>query len=144
MADVLTAEDIPQDVQEFFKSIDMCQDGYRAMFALGNYGLTFDEAANRLEERGYPRFAAWVREKKNTPEYVHFYGKEVTVSYNVFNPLTGTHTEYSDEASAREAVIEVSKQILAAYPVNVVEVHTNENGDSAWVPTTLTTPINIS
>lgn len=131
-----------EEIDAFLKDIGMCKEGYDAMNALGNYGLTLDEAANNLRNAGYPKFAEWILEQKKTEAYVRFNGKVLTMgAYQVFNPLTGIHTEYPDEQSAREAMVVIGQQILETYPVTLVQAISNENGDQAWSPVTLETPL---
>lgn len=56
------------------------------------------------------------------------------INYQVFNPLTGLHTEYQNEEEARVAVCEISKQIIEIYKPTVCKTIPNENGDSTWIP----------
>ena len=132
------------EIDAFLKEIGMCQEGYDVMNKLGNYGLTLDEAAQRLKENGYPKFAEWVLEQKKTEAYVRFNGKVITVSYQVFNPLTGVHTEYPDKESARVAMVSIAQQILETHTISIVKVVANENGDAAWTPTTIEQPLVVS
>ena len=46
-----------QEIDTFLKDIGMCKEGYEAMNALGNYGLTLDEASANLNASGYPKYA---------------------------------------------------------------------------------------
>jgi hypothetical protein len=128
--------DIPEDVQAFFTELGMCQEGYDVMAKINSYGLTFDEAANRLEERGYPKLASWVLEQKKTEAYVRFYGKVITMgAYQVFNPLTGVHTRYETEAEAKQTLIVIAQEVLKQHCPQVVQELSNENGDTTWIPT---------
>lgn len=127
-----------QEIDTFLKDIGMCKEGYDAMNALGNYGLTLDEASANLNASGYPKFAEWVLEQKKTEAYVRFNGKVITMgAYQVFNPLTGVHTKYETEAEAKQALIVIAQEILNQHSPTVVRELTNENGDSAWIATEL-------
>lgn len=137
--------DIPQNTLDFFKELGMCADGYTVMTKLGNYGLTFDEAATRLEDNGYPRYAQWVRDQKKTEAYVRFYGSVITMgAYQVFNPLTGVHTRYETEEEAKQALVIVAQEVLKQHCPTVVQEISNENGDTAWVATTMNETLVIS
>jgi hypothetical protein len=66
------------------------------------------------------------------------------MSIVVFNPFSGTNTEYATEELAREAVLELSKQVLENYKIYVAQATIDENGDSTWTPYELTNPIVLS
>ena len=55
-------------------------------------------------------------------------------TYQVFNPITGTHTRCYSDDEAKAMLIEVAKQVLALHvpSVNLEIVH--ENGDVTWMP----------
>lgn len=134
-----------EEIDAFLKDIGMCKEGYDAMNALGNYGLTLDEAANNLKNAGYPKFAEWILEQKKTEAYVRFNGKVITMgAYQVFNPLTGVHTRYETEAEAKQALVAIAKEILRQHAPTVVQELSNENGDTVWIPSTLNETLNIS
>lgn len=134
-----------QEIDTFLKDIGMCKEGYDAMNALGNYGLTLDEAANNLRNAGYPKFAEWILEQKKTEAYVRFNGKVLTMgAYQVFNPLTGVHTRYETEVEVKAALVEIAKQILEQHCPTVVQELSNENGDTCWIPTKMNETLVIS
>lgn len=134
-----------QEIDTFLKDIGMCKEGYDAMNALGNYGLTLDAAANNLRNAGYPKFAEWILEQKKTEAYVRFNGKVLTMgAYQVFNPLTGIHTRYETEAEAKAALVEIAQEVLKQHCPTVVQELSNENGDTCWIPTTMHTTLVIS
>lgn len=134
-----------EEIDAFLKDIGMCKEGYDAMNALGNYGLTLDEAANNLKNAGYPKFAEWILEQKKTEAYVRFNGKVLTMgAYQVFNPLTGIHTRYETEAEAKAALVEIAKQVLQQHCPTVVQELSNENGDTCWISTKLNETLIIS
>ena len=55
-------------------------------------------------------------------------------TYQLYNPLTGTHTRYETEAEAKTAFAELAKQMIAIYTPSVNEEITHENGDVTWTP----------
>jgi len=133
------------EIDAFLREIGMCQEGYDAMNALGNYGLTLDEAAAKLNDSGYPKFAEWVLEQKKTEAYVRFNGKVITMgAYQVFNPLTGVHTRYETEAEAKQALIVIAQDILKQHSPTVVQELSNENGDTVWIATKMNETLVIS
>lgn len=134
-----------EEIDTFLKDIGMCKEGYDAMNALGNYGLTLDEAANNLKNAGYPKFAEWILAQKQTEAYVRFNGKVLTMgAYQVFNPLTGIHTRYETEEEAKQALIIIAQEVLKQHCPTVVQELSNENGDTCWIPTTMNETLVIS
>ena len=89
-----------------------------------------------LRAAGLNDEADWWLNQKKTEKFVRCNGKVITMgtTYQVFNPLTGTHTEYATEAEAKTAISEISKQVLAANKLTVCQALSNENGDSTWIP----------
>jgi hypothetical protein len=134
-----------EEITQLLLSIDGCDDGIQRAKDTGIYGMEFDEAIPKLRALGFKEDAAWLKVVKKTEQYVRFNGKEITMleKYQVFNPLTGTHAEYENEAAARAAVLEITNQILENNKVTVVRAITNENGDSAWAAATLSEPIRV-
>ncbi len=134
-----------EEIDTFLKEIGMCKEGYEAMNKLGNYGLTLDQAAARLQEAGYPKFAEWILEQKKTEAYVRFNGKVYTMgAYQVFNPLTGVHTRYETEAEAKQALAGIAQEILKQHCPTVVQELSNENGDTCWIATNLNESLVVS
>jgi len=133
------------EIDAFLREIGMCQEGYDVMNALGNYGLTLDEAAAKLNASGYPKFAGWVLEQKKTEAYVRFNGSIITMgAYQVFNPLTGVHTKYETEAEAKQALIAIAQDILKQHSPTVVQELSNENGDTVWIATKMNETLVVS
>ena len=133
------------EIDAFLREIGMCQEGYDVMNKLGNYGLTLDEAAARLNASGYPKFAAWVLEQKKTEAYVRFNGKVITMgAYQVFNPLTGLHTRYETEQEAKQALVLIAQEVLKQHCPTVVRELSNENGDTCWIATTMNEALVVS
>ena len=134
-----------EEIDAFLKDIGMCKEGYDAMNALGNYGLTLDEAAQNLSNAGYPKFAAWILDQKKTEAYVRFNGKVFTMgAYQVFNPLTGLHTRYETEQEAKQALVEIAQEVLRQHCPTVVQELSNENGDTCWIPTNMNESLVVS
>lgn len=134
-----------EQIDAFLKEIKMCQEGYNIMTKLGNYGLTLDEAAERLKNNGYVKFAEWVLEQKKTEAYVRFNGSIFTMgAYQVFNPLTGVHTRYETEAEAKAALVEVAGEVLKQHCPTVVQELSNEKGDTVWIASDLNKTLVIS
>lgn len=136
---------IPNDVQQFFDSIYMCDEGYGLMEKLDIYGLNFDDVAQVLKDNGFRDEAAWLLHQKKTEAYVRFYGKVITMgAYQVFDPITGVHTRYETEAEAKAALVEVAKKVLKLHCPSVVQEISNEHGDTAWTPTNMNETLVIS
>lgn len=88
-----------------------------------------------LKEQGKMQELYWWREARKSPQFVRFYGKEITViSYKVFDPTTGLHTTYDTKAEAEKAYAEVALKIVQMHGPNIVRAIRNENGDEAWEP----------
>jgi hypothetical protein len=125
-------------IDEFLNAIDICEDGVSVMEELGTYGLSVDEAIVALRNAGHTEFAAWLKLKKDTEAYVRFNGDNINMgAYQVFSPLTGTHTRYETETEAKAALVEIAKEILNQHCPTVVQELSNENGDTTWIPTNL-------
>jgi len=68
----------------------------------------------------------------------------MTTNYQVFNPLTGTHTKYTSEQEAKDAVTQIASSIVDTYKPTVCQELSNENGDTTWVAVDLIKKFNIS
>jgi hypothetical protein len=55
-----------------------------------------------------------------------------TTNYQVFNPLTGLHSQYASETEAKEALARVCEALIDNYKPTVCQEIINENGDSVW------------
>lgn len=128
-----------EEIDAFLKDIGMCKEGYDAMNALGNYGLTLDEAANNLKNAGYPKFAEWILEQKKTEAYVRFNGTVCTYGeFKVINPITmEEHTKETVE-EIHDVLVEIVKQMISNYGFTAVEEIPDENGNVAWRPVDMT------
>lgn len=96
-----------------------------------------------LTAHGYLEDLNWYQTQKKTEKFVRYTGKEITMTdtYQVFDPITGQHTEYDNEEAARAAAVEISQQILNIHKISLCRVIRNENGDEAWTAATFTNPI---
>ena len=131
--------------KEFLQATDACTEGYRAVLDLNLLGQNYDVAASALAQNNYSDYAEWLNEQKTTEAYVRANGTEIKMgSYKVFNPITATYIDCVDESSVRNAMVEISKQILANYSIGIVQTITNENGDQAWISATISQTVNVS
>ena len=135
-----------EEIIQFFDSVGVCEPGITISKDLGFYAKPIDEQIAAAREAGQTEIAVWLRNVKKTEAYVRFNGKEITMTnkYQVFNPITGLHTEYESEEVARVAMTEIANQLLAKYKISLVQTITNENGDSAWVSVELAEPLTVS
>jgi hypothetical protein len=134
-----------EEIQEFYSTVNACEDGIVTSKELGFYALEIDDSIAAARAAGQTEIAVWLRNAKKTEAYVRFNGKEITMTdnYQVFNPLTGVHTAYEGEEAARTAMTEIANQLLATYKISLVQTITNENGDTAWVAAELTRPLTV-
>ena len=131
--------------EEFLNKAMACVEGFSVGMAKGYIGMEYNEVIKALLKANYREYAGWMLEAKKTELYVRMNGSVITMgAYQIFNPLTGTHTRYETEAEAKTALIEVSKQLLNYYCPQVVQELSNENGDTTWIPTTLHETLTIS
>lgn len=131
--------------ENLLSTLGACQEGIDVASQNNYFGQSYYDVIKDLLSKGEREFAGWMVEQTKTELYVRATGGVITMNqtYQVFNPLTGTHTEYSDEASARVAMVEISNQVLQNYPINIVQSISNENGDTAWTATTLSNPLTV-
>jgi hypothetical protein len=131
--------------KEVFSALGACAEGYEVAIRTNNIGKEYDEVIAYCLSNNLKVFGKWLQDKKLTGTYVRLNGEVITMNqtYQVFNPLTGTHVEYLDEASARAAMVEIGNNLLKNYPINIVQAISNEKGDSAWVPITLSNPLTV-
>lgn len=131
--------------REFLLDVNSCSEGYR--FGLENNLINndYEEAVVFCATNGHQDFADWLIEQKKTEYYVRNNGSVITMgAYQVFNPLTGTHTRYETENEAKTALIEVATNVLKTHCPKVVQEIMNENGDTTWIATSLDESLIIS
>jgi hypothetical protein len=91
-----------EQIDTFLASVDFCERGNDLMTELGNYGLSLDEAAERLWRSGYKEEAAWVRSLKTTENYVRANGESFALTdYKLVDPFTSEQFIFSTEAETR-------------------------------------------
>ena len=121
--------------REFLISQDACQEGIQTAIDNNILGIEYNLAIRQLIGLNEQDYAGWLLEKKSTEAYVRANGREITMgtTYQVFNPITGTHTEYQTEDEAKAAIAVIGRDIFATYKPTVCRAISNENGDSVWV-----------
>jgi len=134
--------------KEFLQNKDACTAGYRICLENNLIDNDYDAAIswflNQTDET-LISYGNWLQAFKTTEEFVRTNGKELTMgAYQLFNPTTGTHTRYETEVEARQALVELSKQIIKQYTPTVVQELSNENGDKTWIATKMVDTLNIS
>ena len=132
--------------EEFLKLQNACEEGIQSAITNGFVGQEYSDVIRDLVSTDQRDFAGWMLDQKKTEAYVRANGKEITVgtTYQVFNPLTGLHTEYATEAEAKIAIVEISKQILAVHKPTVCQALSNENGDSTWIPVDIVQSVEVT
>lgn len=89
-------------------------------------------------------WVSWFDNLKNSEAFIRFNGKEITMGgYQVFNPITGLHTDYATLEEAKQGMADVAFQIIQNFEISVCQVMSNENGDSTWVPVQIETPYQV-
>lgn len=131
--------------REAFKELNACVEGYETALRTGNVGKDIDEVISYCNNNNLTSFADWLIEQKKTEYYVRNNGSILTMgAYQVFNPLTGTHTRYETEVEAKAALVEIAKEVLNQHCPTVVQELSNENGDTTWIPTTMNETLVVS
>ena len=122
-----------EKIDAFLASVDFCEHGNNLMTQLGNYGLSLDEAAERLWANGYKEEAAWVRSLKTTENYVRANGESFALTdYKLVDPFTGEQFIFSTEAEVKAKMLEVARKIVDQYEFSVAESQLLENGNETW------------
>ena len=131
--------------EEFLKLQNACEEGTQIAFDNNYIGQEYSNVIRELIAIDQKDFAGWMLAQKTTEAYVRANGKEVTVgtTYFVFNPSTGTHTEYATEAEAKTAMAEIYKEIVAIHKPTVCQALSNENGDSTWIPVDIVQSVEV-
>jgi hypothetical protein len=120
--------------EEFLKTQNACAEGIQSAFENNFVGQEYSDAIRGFITMDQKDFAGWLIEQKSTETYVRANGKVITMgtTYQVFNPLTGLHSQYASEAEAKEALARLCEILIDRYKPTVCQEITNENGDSAW------------
>jgi hypothetical protein len=131
--------------EQFLIAQNACQEGIAYATAKNYIGLEYSQVVRNSLLDEQRDFAGWLIEQKQTEHYVRENGEVVTMgTYQVFNPLTGLHNQFQDEASARQEMISIAYQLLEHTKITLVQEISNENGDATWIPISLTLPLTIS
>jgi hypothetical protein len=121
--------------EEFLKNQNACEEGIQACRENNYIGQEYDTVIRNFITNNRRDFAGWMVEQKKTISYVRANGRIITMaSYQVFNPLTGVHTEYQTESEAATAIADICQEILQIHKPTVCQALVNENGDSTWIP----------
>ena len=128
--------------REFLIAINTPMDMYRYIFEHNIVNVDYDQAVAFLEKNNQSLWAWWLNKQKETELYVRSNGSTIIMNskYQVFNPLTGTHTACDTEDDMKKLVLDISQQIVDTYKVSVNQEIGNENGDVAWLSLNLDTP----
>ena len=134
-----------EKIDAFLASVEFCEHGNNLMTQLGNYGLSLDEAAQRLWDNGYKEEPAWVRSLKNTENYVRFNGETFDLTdFKVTHPFTNEEFIYATEEEVKLKMLEIAKEITSHYNFAVSESHLDEAGDETWTAIDMVSSVVIS
>jgi hypothetical protein len=130
--------------KEFLEQQKACDEGIQIAFDNNYFNQEYSDVIRELIRINQKDFAGWMIEQKTTEAYVRANGKVFTVEiYQVFNPLTGVHTEYQTEAEAKSAIAEIAKEVIKTHKPTVCASLTNENGDSTWISVDLVQNVQV-
>ena len=120
--------------RELMTAIGACNSGPDFFTANNLWGQTESAVLAAMRQANMEKEEAWWLEQKSTEAYVRAIGEVITMgtNYQVFNPLTGLHSQYASEAEAKEALARVCEALIDNYKPTVCQEIVNENGDSAW------------
>ena len=120
--------------KELLDAVDACAETQNYFTANNLWNLSEEAVLTALQEANMEEPRQWWFKTKKTEKYVRATGKVFTMTHNyqVFNPLTGLHSQYASEAEAKEALARICEAIIDNYKPTVCQEITNENGDSAW------------
>jgi hypothetical protein len=121
--------------EQFLISSCACANGTAVGISGGYIGMEYGEVIRALIRDGKTEEAGWMIEQKKTELYVRLNGEiVVSDSYQVFDPITGTHTQCGSKEEATAELARVSEAILAYHGAGIVRELRNDKGDSTWVP----------
>jgi len=111
----------------------------------GNWGKTESECLDFLLKNKLQKDLTWYLEKRQTEKFIRYVGKVITMGkYQVFNPLTGTHTLCETEAEAKTLMADIANQIIERNPISVCRELSNELGHTTWIAEEIQNPFTIS
>lgn len=118
--------------QEFLTQNNACEEGQKCADNDNYIGMDYDEVIKDLLRKGLRDFAGWLTDQKKTELYVRLNGATIMTAYNVFNPLTGINTKFTDLELAKQEAINVANQVLDTNKIIITSIISNENGDEVW------------
>jgi len=134
--------------KEFLEKQNACEPGKNYLIDNQYVGRDYFTAIKdliNLDEEDAREYEKWLIEQKKSETYVRANGSVFKMgSFQVFNPLTGTHTMCETEQEARLLLVEIGKQILEMHKPTVCRELLNENGDSTWIPDDLASTLIVS
>jgi hypothetical protein len=109
------------------------------------WGKNEDEVLLALKAANLIGHVDWWNKQKTTEAFVRFNGKEITMetTYQVFDPLVGTHTECQSESEAKIKLAEIIQVLIQQHNFVINQAISNENGDTTWSKTNLADNIEI-
>lgn len=123
-----------EQIDSFLVNIDFCKEGYDLMSKLGNYGLSLDEASDKLWANGYKEQAAWVRALKHTETFVRYNGTDISVTeYRMLNHMTNSNVTFVDTAEFKKVMGDILRQLIVKHNFHVNEEHVDEHGNATWI-----------
>lgn len=127
---------------EFLRAVKTCDEGIKC--AEDNHycdgTMTYMDVVKDLIRQGYSRkpdgdWAEWLVKYKDSEEYILYCGGKTTVTaYVVYNPLTGQNETCETKEEMDDKLLDIANEVLKKHCPIVNEVHTNEEGDSTWIP----------
>ena len=132
--------------KEFLETQNACANGVQAVIENNFIGQEYSNVIRGFIAINQKDFAGWLIEQKSTEAYVRGNGNIMTTGkvYQVFNPLTGTHTEYQTETEAKLEISKIYKEIIATHKPTVCQSISNENGDSTWISVDIVKSIEVT
>jgi hypothetical protein len=111
----------------------------------GNWGKPESEVLTYMFKNKLQKDLNWYLEKRQTEKFIRYVGKVITMGkYQIFNPLTGTHTLCETEAEAKTLMADIANQIIERYPISVCRELSNELGHTTWIAEEIQNPFTIS
>lgn len=124
--------------KELLFELRACTESIYAIKNRGMWGRPISEILDMLEKEGIDHGArAWWAEQEDTEKFVRLTGSVFTMNekFKIFNPLSGTHEEFTDIKEARSRLVDIATQVMLIHTPRMVTELINENGDSTWIPT---------
>jgi hypothetical protein len=111
----------------------------------GNWGKPESEVLAYMLKNKLQKDLTWYLEQRKTEKFIRYVGKVITMGkYQVFNPLTGTHTVCETEAEAKTLMADIAKQFMERNPISVCRELSNELGHATWIPEQIENPFIIT